>query len=73
MTGVQTCALPISKDSVHHCLESGWRICQAKEHDSRLKESLISDESGLPLVSIIDPDVIISPSNIEFGKERTSP
>ena len=33
----------------------------------------MSDEGGFPLVSVLDADIVIAPSNIELGKQSGSP
>ena len=54
---------------VHVTLEGCRGVGETKEHDRWLEESLISSESCLPLITFLDPDVIITPSDIKFGKE----
>jgi hypothetical protein len=53
---------------IHHCLEGGWRVMQAKEHYCRLKQSFTSFECSFPLVTFFESDVVISPMNIELGE-----
>src|ERR1700677_870650 len=57
---------------IHHCLEGCWRVTEAKEHDCGLKESIACFEGRLMFVSLLDSDVIISPTHIEFGEDRGS-
>src|ERR1700742_3024371 len=57
------------EDLIHHCLEGGRTVSETKEHDSRLKESSICTEGRFPLITILDPDVVISPPYIQFGEE----
>jgi hypothetical protein len=54
------------EDVIHHCLEGCWGVCEAKEHDSWLKESLACFKGGFPLVSLFDVDIVIAPSYIEL-------
>jgi len=42
--------------------------CTAKKHNHRFIEPVRSSESGLPLVSLLNPNVVISPPDIEFRK-----
>ena len=59
----------ISKYVVHKCLESGWCITKAEEHNSGFEKAKGSDEGCLPLVRLADTDVVIPPSNVEFSEE----
>ena len=58
----------VAKGVVHELLEHGEGVAETKEHDGQFKESLVHDESHLPLVAILDADVVVSPSNVEFGE-----
>ena len=58
----------VSEGVVHESLEHGRRVAETKEHDGWFKESFVSDESCLPLVTILDLDVVIPSSNIELGE-----
>ncbi|PFH45035.1 hypothetical protein AMATHDRAFT_121197, partial [Amanita thiersii Skay4041] len=49
-----------SKYIIHHSLKRRGRV----EHDQRFKKSPISPECGLPLITIFDPDVVISPADV---------
>ena len=57
---------------VHHHLEGGWRIGEAKEHNRGFKESFWGKEGGLPFIAIFDTDIVIPPSDIELGEQGTS-
>ena len=59
----------ICKDMVHESLEGGGSIAEPKEHDGGFKESHGGDESGLPLIFLSDANVVISPTNVEFGEQ----
>jgi hypothetical protein len=52
---------------VHELLESRGGIIHAKEHNRRFKKSFMSDEGALPLISVLDADIVVAPSNIKFG------
>jgi len=56
----------VGKDMVHEHLESWRRIALAKEHHHGFVEPIRSSESGLPLIGLLNPNVVISPSDIEF-------
>ena len=49
----------VSERVVHKSLESGRGVAKSKEHDSRFKESLVSNESCFPLVSVLDSNIVI--------------
>ena len=52
--------------SHHECLE-GWQgIALPKEHDHGFIEAIGSDEHSLPLVSFLDTNVVVPPSNIHL-------
>jgi len=51
---------------VHERLKRRWRIALAKEHHRRFVEPVRSSESGLPLVGLLDSNIVVSPSDIEF-------
>ena len=53
----------------HELLESGGRVGHAEEHNSGFIESPVGNESGFPLVSLLDSDVVISPSYIKLGED----
>ena len=49
-------------------LECGGGVAKAEEHDSRFEESFVGDESRLPLVTILDVDIVVPPTDIKFGE-----
>jgi hypothetical protein len=55
----------ISKDGVHHGLEGGWGVGQAKEHYVWFEQSLICDKCRLPLVLFLDRDFVVPPQDIQ--------
>ena len=59
----------ICKDVVHESLEGGGSIAESKEHDGGFEASHGGDESGLPLIFLSDANVIISPTDVEFGEQ----
>ena len=58
----------ITKGVIHELLEGGRGVGKTEEHYSWFEESLMSDESGFPLVSVFDLDIVISPPNVKFGE-----
>ena len=59
----------ISEYVIHKHLESGWCIAKAKEHDRGFEEAIGSNESCFPLVHFTDTNVVVPPSNVEFGEQ----
>src|SRR5712664_3941476 len=63
----------ILEDVVHHGLESGRTVGEAEEHNQGLKESSVRAESGLPLVTFLDADIVVSPADIQLGEVACTP
>ena len=59
----------VAKRVVHEALEGGGGISETKEHHGWFEESLIGDKGGFPLMPVLDSDIIIPPSNVEFGED----
>jgi hypothetical protein len=57
------------KDGVHHGLKGGGRVGKTKEHHGWFEKTLVGDEGRLPLVSVFDLYIVISPSYVYLGKE----
>jgi hypothetical protein len=62
----------LAKDYVHHHLEGCWQVGETKEHDHRFKEALYGEEGGFPLISIFNANIIVPPTDIEFGEQGAS-
>jgi len=58
----------ICKDMVHEHLKGRWRIALAKEHHRRFIKPIKSSESDLPLVSLLDLNIVVPPLDIRFGE-----
>ena len=56
----------ILEDFIHHCLEGSPDVGKAKEHDQGFEEASIRPEGGLPLISLFDPYIVISPSYVQL-------
>ncbi|KAI0312979.1 hypothetical protein OF83DRAFT_1036300, partial [Amylostereum chailletii] len=60
---------------IHHCLECRRRIHKAKEHHQGFVQPTVSFESGLPLVSFLDMDIlvvldiVVAPADIYLGED----
>ena len=59
----------IHEDMVHESLEGGGGIAESKEHDGGFKESHGGNESSFPLILLLNANVVISPTNVEFGEQ----
>ena len=59
-----------SEDVIHHCLECGGRICKPKEHYCWFEHAEQGFECCLPLVTLLDSDIIISPSDVKFSENE---
>ena len=59
-----------SEEVVHHRLEGGGGVCEAKEHDHGFEEASIRFERSFPLVAIAHANVIVPPTDIQLRKER---
>ncbi|KAF9797097.1 hypothetical protein IEO21_10911 [Rhodonia placenta] len=60
----------IMEDIIHHRLEGRGGVREAEEHHQGFVQSPISHKGRLPFVTGFDPDVVVSPSDIELRKER---
>ena len=57
---------PGSELCVEHCLECHRGVRQTKEHNRWLKEAFGREEGSFPFIPFSDPNVVISPSNVEL-------
>ena len=59
----------VSKDMIHECLK-GWRgITKTKEHHGGFVESKRGDKCSLPLVFLLDTNVVIASPDIKLGEQ----
>ena len=56
----------VFENVIHHCLEGGWDVGEAEEHDKGLEDTPICSEGGLPFISLLDSYVVISPAYIQL-------
>ena len=54
----------VSEDVIHHCLEGGGAVCEAKEHDLWFKESTVCAEGGFPFISVTALHIVEAPADI---------
>jgi hypothetical protein len=61
-----------SEQCVHHGLEGGWGVGHPEEHHLWLEEAMVRDECRFPLVSVVYLYVVVSPADVELGKQAGS-
>ena len=54
---------------MHGALEEWGCICQSEVHDSRNIDSFRGLKGRLVLVFLLDADIVVSPSDIEFREQ----
>ena len=59
----------IPKRVIHKLLECCWRVAKSEEHDRQFEKTSVSDKSCLPLMSVFDTDVVVSPSYVKLGEK----
>jgi len=59
----------IAEGVIHESLERGGGVGETEEHDGGFEEPLMGDEGGFPLVSVLDADIVVSPSYVELGED----
>ena len=59
----------VGEDIVHHVLKRSGRVGHAEEHHSGFKESSIRYKGCLVLVTFLDADIVVSPSDVKFSEE----
>ena len=59
----------VSEGVVHESLESCRRVGKSEEHYCRFKEALVRDEGSLPLVAVLDANIVVPPANIKLSKQ----
>ena len=58
----------VSEEVVHEPLERCWGISKSKEHHSWFEEAFMCDEGSLPLVTIFDANIVVSPVDVKLGE-----
>ena len=59
----------IMEEVIHEPLKHGGGVGKSKEHDGGFEESLMGNKGSSPLVSILDADIVVSPSYVELGED----
>ena len=60
------------QDVLDQSLECCWSVGESKGHDFVLIVTISSAESGFLNVILMDLDLVISPTQIDFGEDRGS-
>ena len=58
----------VFKDPIHHSLEGGWTIGQAKEHDKWFIKASVGLENSFAFITFLHPDIIKTPADIELSE-----
>jgi len=56
----------VLEDVVHHRLEGGGTVREDEEHDKGFVQAAVGPEGGLPLISLLYPDVVEAPPDVQF-------
>jgi hypothetical protein len=56
------------KQHIHYGLECGGAIAQPKEHGKWLKQPVVCSKCCLPLISLLDAYIVVTPLNIDLGE-----
>jgi hypothetical protein len=62
----------LSEYHVHHHLEGGRQVCEAKKHYCWFEQSFWHEEGCLPLVSFLNANIVVSPTYVKLGEEGIS-
>ncbi|KAG5350705.1 hypothetical protein C0989_009606 [Termitomyces sp. Mn162] len=63
----------VSEDVVYHGLEGGRAIGESKEHNEQLKQSPVGPEGSLPLISLLNVHIIVTPPDIQLSEVLHTP
>ena len=58
----------VSENMIHEGLKSAGGIAESEEHDGWFKKSKRGDEHSLPLIFLMNMDVVVTPVNVEFSE-----
>ena len=62
----------VSEGVVHEVLESCQGVHHSEEHYHWFEAPLVCGKGSLPLVSVLDAYIVISPSDVKLGEEVCS-
>ena len=58
----------VGKNMIHEGLKGAGSVAESKEHDGWFKKSKRGDECSLPLIFLMNTDVVVTPANVEFSE-----
>ena len=58
----------IAEGVVHETLEGGGGVGEPEEHHGGFEEASVGDEGCVPLVTILDSYIVISPLDVELSE-----
>ena len=59
----------VAERVVHETLEGGGGVGESEEHHGRFKEPFMGNKGCFPLVTVLDPYVVVPPSDVELGED----
>ena len=59
----------LTQDMIHEGLKRGRGVGQPKEHHVWLEEPSVRDERSFPLISCLNPDVVVPPTNVQLSED----
>ena len=59
----------VTERVVHESLEHGGGVGKPEEHYRWFEEAFMCNESGLPLVTVLDVDVVVPPADVKLSKQ----
>ena len=59
----------IAEGVVHETLEGGGGVSKSEEHHGWFEKSFMGDEGCFPLVTVFDPYIVVSPSDVKFSED----
>src|SRR5438477_4308453 len=54
--------------NIDHTLKRSRSIAKTKKHDQRFEKASIRDKCSFPLITLFDPNIVISPANVNDGE-----
>ncbi|KAG5735534.1 hypothetical protein E4T56_gene11016 [Termitomyces sp. T112] len=63
----------VLEDVVHYGLEGGRAINESEEHNKQLKQSLVSLEGSLPLISLLNAHIVVTPLDVQLSEVLHTP
>jgi hypothetical protein len=58
----------ILEDLIYYSLQAGQTIGETKVHHKQLEEASVCVECCIPLITLSDTDIVVSPAHIKLSK-----